>query len=678
MPANSAISPRMIEITERDFWSSLRALRGKGQHTALLRDAIAFGKKGRKAQAYRTLAAYHKASLTGLWRWAHDIRERLYRLDDEAMEKTLDHYAKIDWVAARGRDAHAFGWMWSVIGRLVDGEDPRLHDFLCRKLAEYYSLRHKIQPAAPKSEHPIFGALHAGFKIEALASGYVTLLNRGGGCPPDTTEAVLKLMMGMGRWLEERVKPFKMHNVHAAAVTGLFTIARMFPEFSESVKWNRLATRFMLRTINRSFFSDGCHGERVWGYGFYTVQRMHRTYDFAQACGGFGAHDNAYRQRLRESYRFFAKTLGPDELKPSYGDDELFSGKSIIDEGRPLFPETTDRFYGVDRSRSYLFPESGFAVLRNGDTPTSTYINTTFGKFAGWHSHHDTLSMNLWAYNKPLIEELNRYSDYGNPLDLLFRAPESHNQPLIDGVHYDSRGKRARDVAWHSDEHIDYFSAKHTAYRWLPNVDGCAYVISMNAAVRRTILLVKKRGYALVLDSIRDEESDNFNRAVTAHWHSPFGFKQVDARTAVTKGSPGCVVMLAHKVGIKAMEIGADYAGEDAARDELYWERHHLRIRRWMPRSHPRPHHGCVGFATLLYPFKGRMPRVSVEPIEMPGPGGAVAFRAEAFEVRTPAGRDVIVLNPELLDSVTWQGKPMRERARVRLGAGKWIGVRNT
>lgn len=634
----------MIEISERDFWSSLRVPRGNGKEAGgVLRAAIAAGRKGRRADAYRLLIDYHRWTMAGPWRWAHDTREQFYRVDDAAIEKLLGDYTGIDWAKASGRSPHSFGWMWPIIGRLIDGEDARLHGFLCRTLVDYYAARHRLH-FNPKMEHPIFGALHAGFKVEALAPGYLVLIHHGD-CPPEAAEAVLKLVMGMGRWLERRVRPFRMHNVHAATVTALFVIARMFPEFAESVRWNRLATRYLMRTITRSFFADGGHGERVWGYGFYTLQRMHRTYDFAQSRGGFAAADDEYRNRLREGYRWFAKSLGPGDLKPSYGDDELFSGKSIIDQGKPLFPETADRYFGVERSRSYLLPDSGFAILRNGDTPTSTYVNTSFGKFAGWHSHHDTLSMNLWAYNQPLIEELNRYSDYGHPLDLLFRAPESHNQPLIDGMHYDARGKAAHDVAWHSGDAIDYFSAYHTAYRWLPNVDGCAYVTSMDAIVRRTILLVKPRGYALVLDSVRDELNEEFNRAVTSHWHSPFRFKKIDERTAVTRGSPGCVVMFAHGVGIKSMEIGADYAGEDAAVDELYKERHHLRVRRWMPRSH----HGCVGFATLLYPFKGRMPKVSIAPLTL---DGGVTFRAEGFEVVTPAGRDVILLNPERLRGV--------------------------
>ena len=77
---------------------------------------------------------------------------------------------------------------------------------------------------------------------------------------------------------------------------------------------------------------------------------------------------------------------------------------------------------------------------------------------------------------------------------------------------------------------------------------------------------------------------------------------------------------------------------------------------------------GVVGFATLLYPFKGATPKVAIRPVSMKG---AVPFCAEAFEVRTPAGRDTIVLNPERLDGLVWNGRKFTARCMVKLGKGR-------
>ena len=479
--------------------------------------------------------------------------------------------------------------------------------------------------------------------------------------PPDLSEAVMKVMLGTARFLHRWIKPFRVHNVHTAGCTALSYIARLCPEFADSGKWDALASRYLHRTLRQSFFSDGGHKERVWGYGFYTLQNLHIAYELARRYGGLGEIDADYRRRLVHNYRWFAKTLGPGDFKPAYGDCELFNGKGIIDAAQSVAPRGSDRYLGVDRTRSYLLRPSGFAVMRNGDERWSTFLSTTFGKFAGWHSHHDTLSMNLFAYGKPLLEEFNRFGSYGNPLDMVGRAPSSHNQVLIDEFFYDNRGKPIRDLAWHSDDEVDYFSAYHRAYRWLPNVDGCGYIMSMDAIVRRTIVFVKRRGYVLVLDSVRDELSDHFNRAVTSHWHSPFGFEAIDRQTARTKGKPGCMVRFAHAEGLKAFLIEPDYAGADAATQEPLKERWHLRARRWFAEG-TAIH--APGFATLLYPFEDRQPRVDVVPMDLPG---SVMFRAEGFEVRTPAGVDRILLDPDRLGGMRYRGKAFDARAVVKL-----------
>jgi hypothetical protein len=661
----------MIDIRDEAFWKSLR-VRKDDPAGAELRHAIKLGLEGKREAAWKAINAYHRIVLADRLTFYRQIFAGETDATDEAVEQLLASPPTVNRTTGQYSQNQRFYFFRSPVRRLMEhGDDERLQQFVGDVLANFYRDRHLLH--VPKlAEHPIFGALGFGFKIETWIPAYIALIFSDKGCPPTATEAVLKIMLGGGRWLQGRVKPFRVHNVHTSAVGALFTVARIFPEFRESVAWDRLASRYLHRTIKQSFFDDGGHKERVWGYGYYTVWRLQDLYLLGKARGGFGAFDDDYRNRLREAYRWFAKTLGPDELKPSYGDCELFSGSPILDRGEAMFPETEHRDFGVDRGASYFLPESGFAIMRNGGGPTATYINTSFGKFAGWHSHHDVLSMNLWAHNRPLLEELGRFGSYGNPLDLLFRAPESHNQMLIDGMHYDARDQPAKDVCWYSDRHVDYFSAYHTCYRWLPNKDGCAYVISMNAIVRRTIILVKHAGYALVLDSVRDEEADTFNRAVTSHWHSPFGFEVIDkqrVRTGLGPEGQGCVLTFAHGKGLKDFIVEPDYAGEDAATGELYPERWHLRTRRWYSEAYQ----GCTGFATVLQPFAGRVPKVVVTPLAM---AGGVRFRAEGFEVTTPSGTDTLLLNPELMPGLQHGRTAVKGRAKLRVGGrSSWIDI---
>lgn len=669
-PLPRPVTADMIDISDEAFWKSLRVRKGDPA-AAELRHAIKLGLDGKRAAAWRAINAYHRIVLADQYERHCKLAEAEPDLGDEAINKLLDTPLTVDRKTGRYSRDQRFGWMQAPNRRLLLHDDVRCHAFAAKVFEHLYRNRKRLH--VPKlAEHPIFGALGTDFKLYAYVPGYLGLIFSKHGCPPGATEGVLKFMLGWGRWLYGRVLPFRIHNVHTSACCGLFTIPRMFPEFRESTAWDKRGSDFLVRTIRESFFEDGAHKERVWGYGYYTVWRLQDIYGLAASRGGFGKDDDFYRNRLREAYRWFAKTLGPDELKPSYGDCELFSGTPILDRGEAMFPETKRRDFGVDRGASYFLPESGFAIMRNGGGPTATYINTSFGRFAGWHSHHDVLSMNLWAYNRPLLEELGRFSSYGNPLDLLFRAPESHNQVLIDGMHYDARDQPAKDVHWYSDKHVDYFSAFHTCYRWLPNKDGCGYIISMAAIVRRTILLVKHAGYALVMDSVRDEESETFNRATTSHWHSPFGFEVIDkqrVRTGLAAEGQGCVLAFARGEGLKDFLIEPDYAGEDAAKHELYPERWHLRARRWFREGGAQ----CIGFATVLQPFKGRVPNVSVTPVELKG---GVRFRAEGFEVKTPAGTDVLLLNPEKFKGVQYGRTAVKGRAKLRVGGrSSWIDI---
>ena len=654
--------PNVLEISDTDLWSSLRAS-GRGmraEDTSVLAEAIILGERGKHAEAYAALGVFHRVSLA--WRW-RDVEEIAYRWPEDH-EKRLKVALETklwerQWRGVALGHKNWLGWAMPVLREYIETRDAKLRRFLIRTVEHCYAIRAK-HPVPPRVEHPIFGALSFDHLFPHLVAIYVAMLRCDDRPEPRLTEAVMKFMLGGGRYLYRRVIPFRVHNVHTGACGGLWQTARVFPEFRESVKWDRRATTFLHRTLKESFFADGGHRERVWGYGYYTVRRLQLLYETAQAAGGFGEMDRDFRSRLRNAYRWFAKSLGPGGFKPAYGDCELFPGRFIIDDGQSLFPECKDDWLGVDRSQSYLLKSSGFAIMRNGDGDKSTYLNTTFGKFFGWHSHHDTLSMNLFAYGKPLLEEMNRFSSYGNPLDMVGRAPASHNQVLIDEFFYDSRGKPAKDVVFRSDDEIDYFSAYHQAYRWLPNVDTAGYIMSMDARIRRTIVFVKRRGYVVILDTVEDELAPGFNRAITSHWHSPFPFTPIDATTAMAGQAPGCLVKFAYPDGLKKFLIEPDYAGDDAAPGEIYPERYHLRARRWFRMGSV----NGTGYLTLLYPFPKSPPKVEFTPIEL---ANSQRFAAEGVEVRSRAGVDRLLLNPQRMAGPAYRGRPLSFRAEIRL-----------
>ncbi|MBI2438116.1 MAG: heparinase II/III family protein, partial [Lentisphaerae bacterium] len=350
---------------------------------------------------------------------------------------------------------------------------------------------------------------------------------------------------------------------------------------------------------------------------------------------------------------------------PTYGDAGWGTHDRLptIQAMAHCLPEfAKDPLLGVDRAKSYLLKSSGFAIMRNGNERKSSYVNISFGAFAGWHSHWDLLSLNFWSQGAPLLEELCRFGPYSNPLDQMFRAPESHNLMLIDGMIYDSRLVAGRDVQWFSNEMIDYFSAYHRAYRFFVyGRDASPVSPNIEAKVRRTIVLVKDPGYVVVLDSVENINAPNFNDAISQYWHSPRPFRVVGPGRVRTEGNQACLLVYGQTESLHRLDTGIDFAGKEIAHLGHGYERYNLRARRWLPLNHL----GISGFTTVLYPFTGRMPSVTLR--SLPSTNGA-PWKTEAIEVSGPHGRDRIVLNPECHKGFAVQGRPVTAQALAALG----------
>jgi hypothetical protein len=231
---------------------------------------------------------------------------------------------------------------------------------------------------------------------------------------------------------------------------------------------------------------------------------------------------------------------------------------------------------------------------------------------------------------------------------------------------YDCRSVEGQDVAWHTDDDIDYFSAYHRAYRFFvfgresgvgsPNIE---------ARIRRTVLLMKKQKYALVLDSVSDLNSPGFNRAVSQYWHSPNKFTIMRPGVARTGGRSGCLLLYARTEGLHRLDRSIDFAGEEVAHLGSAHSSHCLRARRWMPLNYQ----GVPGFATVLFPFSGKVPDVEVR--TLPVTGAPSQWLVEAIEVRHPGGRDTIVLNPDLLPGIRIGRTAVTGRAYIIAAGGK-------
>lgn len=681
MKQKSLLPVEATDLDNRDFWNALRvppqARRGDG-----LAEAIRLGRAGHHAPAFRALADYHRRALQSEWTLIRAERLQQPAPAPATLRNLLRHTITVwhtavirfgptlDWwpegqVPDNLCGLHRLHWLQPALDAFIRTGAARYRDFLTDIIAQYDGARR--HPRWPAIRAVSFSWLEIACKWPILLGLYLALLNAGA-VPPRTIAQLLRQFLGFGRAISATLGAYVPgYNAQAVGFATLLHLARCFPEFRASPAWDRQAVRLVVDHARQGFFADGGNRERVWGYGTMHVSALSRPCEIAARFGGLGGHEREIRATLRRACRWYVKTVGPAPLYafPTYGDagwgahDRLPTVQAMA---RCLPEFKKDPLLGVDRTRGYLMPDSGFAVLRNGDGPTSAFANLSFGRFAGWHSHWDLLSLNLWALGAPLLEELCRFGPYANPLDTLFREPESHNLALIDGMIYDSRLVEGQDVHWHSDARVEYFSAYHRAYRFFVyGRDASNVSPNIEAKVRRTVLLVKDPGYLVVLDAVEDLNASRFNRAVSQYWHAPTPFRLVSPGVARTEGRVACLVVQGRTEGLRRQDAGKDFGGEEIAHLGVGYERHSLRVRRWMPLNHQ----GITGFATVLYPFAGRQPAVTATPLKTEG---GTWFRTEALEIVTPAGRDVVILNPERVRGFAWKRRPMHARAYVRLG----------
>ncbi|MBI3986404.1 MAG: heparinase II/III family protein [Lentisphaerae bacterium] len=685
---NALIPARATDIDDREFWKSLRVPPG-ARKAGPLAEAIRFGRAGKYESAYAALADYHRVALQGEWALIREGWIKRPAPDSAVLRNLFNHKLPvwhkqviqfgptIDWwpegqVSDNICGLHRLHWLQPALAAFIQTGEARYRDFLIDMVGQFDGARR--HPRWADIRQLTFNFLEATSKWSILQAIYLALIH-GGGIPPRTASQLLRLFLGFGRATSATLGPFiPGYNAQAVAFTTLLHIARVFPEFRASPAWDRQASRMVVDHARKGFYADGGNKERVWGYGMMHVSALSQPYEIARRFGGLRGHEREVSATLRRACQWYVKTAAPPPTYgfPTYGDagwgahDSLPTLQAMVSR-LPGFKK--DPFLGVDRTHGYLLKPSGFVVLRNGDTSRSSYVNLNFGPFGGWHSHWDLLSMNFWAFGKPLLEELCRFGPYANPLDTLFRQPESHNLMLIDGMVYDSRLVEGQDVQWHSDKRVEYFSATHRAYRYFVyGRDALNVSPNIEAKVRRTVLLVKDPGYVVVLDAVENLNHPTFNRAVSQYWHAPTAFRVVGPGAVRTDGHTACLLVQGRTEGLHRLDTSKDFGGAEVDHLGHAYERYGLRARRWMPIGHL----GITGFSTVLYPFQGKQPKVTVTPLKTEG--GAL-FRTEALEIVTPDGTDVVILNPERRSGLAWKGKPMKARAFVRLGRGRGDAV---
>jgi hypothetical protein len=298
--------------------------------------------------------------------------------------------------------------------------------------------------------------------------------------PLATHERMLMTMLGAGRSLSEYCKAFQSGNHQLSASYGLVDIGVRLPEFREAGHWRDTGIARLRDHIEREFYADGCHSERV--PTSYMPIAYHGPRNLLVLLRAAGAQTEAtapFRARLEKVLEWWMWAATPLGTLPALDDGgERSLPAAWLRTGaeeyhRPEFRSVVERLVArrkeplpaLPAATSVHLEPSGVAAMRGGWQREAAYLFLNYGTHDSFHTHRATLDFELYAHGAPLALDAGLGRTYDDPLYLTwYVTARAHNMLAVDDASVDRATARGREVLWHSDPQLDVFAATHAGY----------------------------------------------------------------------------------------------------------------------------------------------------------------------------------------------------------------------
>ena len=248
------------------------------------------------------------------------------------------------------------------------------------------------------------------------------------------------------------------------------------------VSWRSLWTELEDEVV-RQTYGDGGSREQAAGYFLYVLEIL---WCAAVLAVGRGEELGRLNERFHAMLAWLTGVARPDLEPPAMGDDaedrmlrpdyfeerraRVIAGRvrSLLN-GKPTLG--TDEL-GPD-TRSRLFAESGYAVLRSGHVRVVFDVGELgFGPLAA-HGHADALSVVVDAGNRPFLRDSGTGLYRPPEIREAFKSTAAHNTVVVDGLSQaESRGPHlwgrrflVEIEANELGDSLDYVRASHDGYR---------------------------------------------------------------------------------------------------------------------------------------------------------------------------------------------------------------------
>jgi hypothetical protein len=387
--------------------------------------------------------------------------------------------------------------------------------------------------------------------------------------PDPRSPWLIDLLVALDRQLthiEQNLSIYFSPNTHLTGeALALYVAGVALPELAASRRHRDTGRRILLEEIDRQVLRDGGHAERSTHYHRYTLDFYLMALLTARLDGDADASHRFSAASIRLAG--FARAMTDDTGRfPLIGDDDggmlwPFTGRDCADirdslavaaavlerpELAPWGPQE-EAFWvagppklhakaegghdvppggvsGFSRTASAatsrLFPDTGYAVFRDGRGGHAVFDVGPHGYMNGGHAHADALSITLTLDGRPVLVDPGTATYTMQPhIRDRFRGSASHNTLTIDG-HSQSRPRGP--FHWHTRANATLHGWRHTAsLDWAEGShDGYGSLTH-----RRNVVRSSSSGWLLV-----DEVLGAGRHSAAAHWHlDPLWTLSVDA-----------------------------------------------------------------------------------------------------------------------------------------------------
>jgi len=528
-----------------------------------------------------------------------------------------DMGADFDWTY-NPVDAHnplfSMEWTWCVISRTQFWEQLadaywKTHDekYAREWVAELedFAAKNPRTAAVPANKPSLWRTLDSAIRMdESWPYAYYHMLNS----PSFTPEAqwiYLKEMRDHAILFEGGFRdPRRTGNWVATELSGLYTIAVLFPELKDSERLRKLVTDRMAMELGRMVPPDGFEIELTPNYHMVTVEGFRGPLMLAKL-----NHVDVPEKlltTLMSMYRAVVTVMDQSGHDVATNDSGPLDAVAAAKQGLELADDSLLAWavsggkQGKGLPDSTMLPYAGFYTMRGGWKADNLFLFFRAGPTGSGHEHQDMLQVVMKDYGKMLLLEpgtgMYDHSDWRR----FIRGTASHNTITVDGKW---------QHPWVTTTLFDYSAGTYDggyqtnvynpAVQYAPE----SWVGAVDHSVTHTRRVLYLRPYyALLLDTV----DGTGTHVMDSHFNVDSPAVRIDEKTqAAFSQNKGDVQICLYPLEREHMKV-AVIQGEHGAPD-IKWD---------VPTvNFTKEQEAPAVFATFLYPFKGVVPKFSAAPI---------------------------------------------------------------